>query len=167
MRVSSIFQFYPPHPGTCLHWGIKPSQDQEPLLPQMSDKVILCYICSWNHGLVLSPWVLWTVWLVHIVVIPIRLQTHSAPSVLPVSCLLGTPWSVWYLSVSISLFSCQEMAELLRRASTCWYPQLWLGLVSVYGMDPQVGQTMDSYSFSLCSALCLHIFFQGVFCSPF
>ena len=88
---SSIHPFYPPHPGTCLHWGIKPSQDQEPLLPLMSDKVILCYICSWNHGLVLSPWVLWTVWLVHIVVLPIRLQTHSAPSVLPVTRLLGTP----------------------------------------------------------------------------
>ena len=33
-----------------LHWGIKPSQDQGPLLPLMSDKAILCYICSWSHG---------------------------------------------------------------------------------------------------------------------
>jgi hypothetical protein len=77
---SSIHPFYTPHPGTCL---------------LMSDKVILCYIFSWNHGLVLSPWVLWTVWLFHIVVLPIKLQTHSATSVLPVTGLLGTPWSFW------------------------------------------------------------------------
>ena len=38
-------------PGPCipLHWGIEPSQDQGPLLPLMTDKAILCYICSWNH----------------------------------------------------------------------------------------------------------------------
>lgn len=30
--------------------GIKPSQDQVPPLPQMPDKAILCYICSWSHG---------------------------------------------------------------------------------------------------------------------
>ena len=29
--------------------GIKPSQDQGPLLPLMPDKVILCYICDWRH----------------------------------------------------------------------------------------------------------------------
>jgi hypothetical protein len=39
----------PPHPGIPLHWGIEPSQDQEPLLPLMSDNVILCYICRWSH----------------------------------------------------------------------------------------------------------------------
>ena len=27
-----------------LHWGIKPSQDQGPLLPLIPDKAILCYI---------------------------------------------------------------------------------------------------------------------------
>jgi hypothetical protein len=32
-----------------LHWGIK-HQDQEPPLPLMSDKIILCYICIWSHG---------------------------------------------------------------------------------------------------------------------
>jgi hypothetical protein len=33
-------------PGILLHWGIEPSQDQGPLLPSMSDKAIICYICS-------------------------------------------------------------------------------------------------------------------------
>jgi hypothetical protein len=39
--------------------------------------------------------------------------------------------------------------------STCWHPQKCLGLVIVYGMDPQVGQSLDGHSFSLCSTLCL------------
>jgi hypothetical protein len=30
--------------------GIKPSQDQEALLPLMVHKVMLHYICSWSHG---------------------------------------------------------------------------------------------------------------------
>jgi hypothetical protein len=36
--------------GHHLHWDIKLSQDQEPLLPLMPHKAILCYICSWSHG---------------------------------------------------------------------------------------------------------------------
>jgi hypothetical protein len=32
-----------------LHWGIEPSQDQGPLLPLVSNKAILCYICRWSH----------------------------------------------------------------------------------------------------------------------
>jgi hypothetical protein len=38
-----------PGPGIPLYWGIEPSQDQGPFLPLMSDKAILCYICSWSH----------------------------------------------------------------------------------------------------------------------
>jgi hypothetical protein len=30
--------------------GIKPSQDQGSLLPLISDKAILCYMCCWSHG---------------------------------------------------------------------------------------------------------------------
>jgi hypothetical protein len=33
-----------------LYWGFKPSQDQGPFLLLMSNKAILCYICSWSHG---------------------------------------------------------------------------------------------------------------------
>ena len=39
-----------PGPGILLHWGIESSQDQGPLLPLMTDNVILCYMCSWSHG---------------------------------------------------------------------------------------------------------------------
>jgi hypothetical protein len=39
-----------PYPGIPLYWGTEPSQDQRPLLPLMSHKAILCYICDWNHG---------------------------------------------------------------------------------------------------------------------
>ena len=39
-----------PCPDIPLQWGMEPSQDQGPLLPLMTDKAILCYICSWNHG---------------------------------------------------------------------------------------------------------------------
>jgi hypothetical protein len=39
-----------PHtPSIPLCWGIKPSQDQRLLLPLMSNKAILCFICSWSH----------------------------------------------------------------------------------------------------------------------
>jgi hypothetical protein len=35
-----------PGPGIPLHWGIVSSQDQGPLLPLITNKAILCYICS-------------------------------------------------------------------------------------------------------------------------
>jgi hypothetical protein len=34
-----------------LHWGIETSQGQGPVLPLMSDKAILCYICSRHESL--------------------------------------------------------------------------------------------------------------------
>ena len=33
-----------------LHWGIEFSQDQGPLLPLMTNRAILCYVCSYSHG---------------------------------------------------------------------------------------------------------------------
>jgi hypothetical protein len=39
-----------PGPGIPLHSSTKPLQDQGPLLPWMTDKAILCYICGWSHG---------------------------------------------------------------------------------------------------------------------
>jgi hypothetical protein len=95
----------PPHPltnrptpasclGIPLHWGIELSQDQGPLLPLMSNKGIFCYICGWIHESIhmyslvggLVPGYL----LAH-VVYPMRLQTPSAPWVLPLIPPLGTP----------------------------------------------------------------------------
>jgi hypothetical protein len=41
--------------------------------------------------------------------------------------------------------------------------QLCLGLVVVYGMDPQVGQSLDGPCFYLSSKLCLCNSFHGYF----
>ena len=97
----------PPRPGA----SIKPSQDQGPLLPLMLDKAILCYICGWSHGSLhvypgwwFSPRELWGYWLVHIVVLPMGLQTlQPLQSFLSIFCArnyrcLGScvyqPWCV-------------------------------------------------------------------------
>ena len=39
-----------PHPGICLHRGIRPSQNQGLLFPLMLDKTIFCYIWCYSHG---------------------------------------------------------------------------------------------------------------------
>jgi len=45
--------------------------------------------------------------------------------------------------------------------------QKCLGLVAVYGMNPQVRQNLDGFSFSLCFTPFLCIFSCEYFCSPF
>jgi hypothetical protein len=77
----------------------------------MSDKAILCCICGWSHrslhvySLVgLQSLGVLGVWLVDIVVPPMRLQTPSAPSVLSLTPPLGTPCSVQWLAASIQLY---------------------------------------------------------------
>jgi hypothetical protein len=52
---------------------------------------------------------------VSIVVLPMELQTPSAPSVLSLTPSLGIPCSVQWLAVSIHLCICQAVAEPLRR----------------------------------------------------
>ena len=46
----STYPLLPPCPGIPLHWVIKPSQDQGPLLPFMSNKAILGYISAGAIG---------------------------------------------------------------------------------------------------------------------
>jgi hypothetical protein len=41
-----------------------------------------------------------------------------------------------------------------------------LDLLSFYGMNPQVRQSLDTHSFSLCSTLCLCNSFHGYFVPP-
>ena len=48
---STTYPLLLPCSGIPLHLGIESSQGQGPLLPLMSNKSILCYICSWSHGL--------------------------------------------------------------------------------------------------------------------
>ena len=56
---SPCFYVYPTHPlpsSIPLHWVIKPSQVQGLIFQLMSHKAILCYLCSWSHGSLLSWW---------------------------------------------------------------------------------------------------------------
>jgi hypothetical protein len=83
----------------------------------MPDKTILCYLDAMQLEpcilLVwwLSSWEVWEVWLVDTVVLPMVLQTSSAPSVLSLTPPLGTLSSV----VSICLCICNVVAGPLRR----------------------------------------------------
>jgi hypothetical protein len=91
----------------------------------MSNKAILCYICSWSQGFLhvyvlfgwwFSPWEFWDrgVWLVDIADLPMGLQTPTAPSVLPLTPPLGTPWSVYgwlQASTSVSVRFLQSLSE--------------------------------------------------------
>jgi hypothetical protein len=139
----------------------------------MPHKTIFCYsagamgpsLCTlW---LVFSPWELWGVWLVDMLVLPMALQTPSAPSVLSLTSPLGTLCSVQWLAASICLCICQALTEPLRRQlyqapdSKHLSPTIVsLGLVSVYGMDLHVGQLLDGHFFSLFSRLCPNISFR-------
>jgi hypothetical protein len=68
-------------------------------LPLMPDKAILCYTCVWSHRSLphctllvwwSSPWKQWVVWPVDIV-LPIGLQSPSAPLVLQPAPSIGVP----------------------------------------------------------------------------
>jgi hypothetical protein len=87
----------------------------------MSDKAILCYICSWSPvslhvyslGGGLVPRSSGGVKLVDIV-FPMGLQSPSAPLVLALALPLGSLGSVQWLAVSICLCISQVLAEPLR-----------------------------------------------------
>ena len=127
----------PHHPGILLHWGIKPSQDQEFLLPLMPDKEIFCYTCSWSQGSLqvyslvgcLVPGSSESL-LVDIVVLPMGLQMPSAPSVLSQIPPLGSSCSVRWLTARIHIcigktrqsFSGDSYIRLLS-ANTSWHHQ--------------------------------------------
>jgi hypothetical protein len=104
----------------------------------MSDKTIVGYICSWSHGSLyeyfggwFSPWELWGIWLVDSVVLPMGMQTASAPLVLSLIPPLGTPCSVQWLAASIHLCICQAPAEPFRR-------QLYQAPISKYFLTSKI-----------------------------
>ena len=119
---SAIHPLLLPGLGIPLHWGIKPSQDQGPLLPLMIDKAILCCICgcscgslhvyslvgglvpgsSGSTGWFILLFLLWGC-------------KPSAPCVLSLAPPLGTLCSVQWLTLSSPLCVCQVLAEPLRR----------------------------------------------------
>jgi len=107
-----------------------------------------------------SPWKLRCVWLVDIIVLLTGLQTTSAHSVLSLAAPLWSLCSLQYLPVSIHICICLLWQILsgdsyirFQSASTSWHPQYYLGLVSVYGMNLHVGQSLAGLSFSLCTTL--------------
>ena len=81
---------------------------------QLEPWVSPCVLFGWWF----SPWEFWglgVVWLIDVVVLPMGLQTLSAPSVLSLTPPLGTQCSVQWLAASINLCICQVLAEPLRR----------------------------------------------------
>lgn len=72
-----------------------------------------------------SPQELWGIWLIDIVVLPMRLKTPSATSVLSLTPPLGTTFSVQLLAISTCLCICQALGEPLWR-------QLYQSPVKIY-----------------------------------
>jgi hypothetical protein len=68
-----------------------------------------CVLFGWWF----SAWDLWGVWLVDIAVLPMGMQTPSAPSVLPLTPPLGSPCSVRWLAVCIHICIGQALTEPL------------------------------------------------------
>jgi hypothetical protein len=124
---------------TSLSWhsptlGIKPSQGQGLPFPLMSEKAILCFICSWSHGSLhlyslvggLVPGCSGGYWLVHIVIPSMGLQTPSTPSVLSLHPPLGTLCLVWeHRPVLVRLWQSLSKVSYIRllSASSCWHTQ--------------------------------------------
>ena len=78
---------------------------------ELEPRVSLCVLFGWWF----SPWELWGVWLVDIVLLPLRLQNTSALWVLSLATPLGTLCSVQWLAESLHLCICQALAEPPRR----------------------------------------------------
>jgi hypothetical protein len=134
------------------------AKERHPLLHmRLEPQVPPCVLFAWWF----SPWELWEVWMVDIIVLPMGLQTPSTPSVLSLTPPLGSPCSVQWLAMSIGLCNCQPLAQALRR-------QLYQASVSkhlfastiVFGFgvciwDGSQGDTVSGWPFLL---YLLHIF---------
>jgi hypothetical protein len=111
--------------------------------------------------------------LVHIVVLPMELQTLSAPWVFSLAPSLGSLCSVHWMAVSIHFSIFQTLAEPLRRqlyqAPVC---KLLLRLTTVSGVGgciqngSPVGLFLVGPFFSLCFTLCLCNSFHRYFLPP-
>jgi hypothetical protein len=183
----SVFPYPPTH--TCLHAleflytvaSIKHSQDQGSLFPLMFDKTIVCYMCSCSHGSFHVYFLVgglvpgnsgdsgWFIMLFSLLVC----KYIQLPSPFFNSCIgdpIGSPMFSSMVGCEhqpLYLLDWQSLSGdsyiRLLSASTSWHPQKCLGLVFVYGMDPQVAQSLLGNSFSLCSTPCLHIWSHAYF----
>jgi len=163
MRVfpqPSTHPFLPPRPDIPLTLGDQAlavsrasaptgAQQGHPLLHMQQEPWV--YRCV-HFGCWFSPWELW---LVDDVVIMV-LQTLSALTILSLTSSLGAQFSVQWLAASIRLefdmlwqsLSGDSYIRLLS-ACTSWHQQYCLGLMAVYELYPQVGQTLNGLSFIL------------------
>ena len=152
-----------------LHWGIYPAlKEQGPLLPLMHVIAILCNICSWSHVYIFVDGLLpgsscGTGWLILLFFLwgynPLQLFWSFLYLLYWGS---HTQFNGW-LWASISLFvrlwkslSRDSYIRLLSAWTSC-HPLQCLGFITVYGMNSQMGQSLDDLSFSLCSTPYLHI----------
>jgi hypothetical protein len=92
--------FLPWHSPTLGHWTFTRPRAASPIDFQQGHPLLHTWLEPWIPPYVLfgswfsSPWELWGVWLVDIIVLPMGLQTPSAPSVLSLTPPLGTLCSV-------------------------------------------------------------------------
>jgi hypothetical protein len=104
----------------------------------MSNKAILCHMCSWSHGSLHVYYLVGgpvprssrAVWPVDTVAPPMGLQILSAPLVPSPSPSSGTRCSVQWLATNNRLCICQTLAEPLRRLIPSW-GSLWMVFPSV------------------------------------
>jgi len=169
-------------PGITLHWGNEPSQDQVLFCLLMLNNAILCYICSWSHGSLhvdslfsgSVPGSSHGVWLVDIVVLPMELQSPSAPSVLSLGPPLTSSCSVQWLASTLLICISRALAESLRRhpyLATVSKYFLASAIVTRFGgciWEASPGGAVSGWPFlqSLLHSLSLY-FRSWVLCSPF
>jgi len=179
---ASTHPLQPQCPGIPLHWDKEPSQDQTfpPIDSSQCLPRLYMFLESWVPPCVLIDWwfILWWgtggVWLVNIVILPMVLQTPSAPSVFYVTPLLGSPSSVQWLEAIILICFSRALVEPLRR-----YPYLGpvskhffaSGIVTGFGdciWDGFPDGAVSGWPFlqSLLHSLSLY-FLLRVFCSSF
>ena len=111
--------------------------------------ILPCVLFGW--------WEIWGVWLVDILVLPMGMHIPSAPSVLSLAPPLGNPMlspMVGCDHLPLYLSGSGRASQETAISGSCQHAFLGihkcLGLVTVYGMDPQVVQSLDDLSFRLC-----------------
>jgi hypothetical protein len=156
-----------PCPGIPIHRGLKLSQDQGRLLSLLSHKAILCYICGWKHGsLHVYPLVCGLVpgssggtgWLILLFFLrgckPLQLLCPFSSSSMVNHVLIPMDGCEHHFCKALALakplrrelYQAPVSKHLLASTKVS-------GFLTIYGMDPQVEQSLDGLSFSFCPNL--------------
>jgi hypothetical protein len=154
----SLFQ----HPPLLGHQTSTGPRASPPIAVREGHPLLYMYLEPWIPPCALlgwwsSLWEHWVVWPAN-VVLPMGLQSPSAPPALKPAPPPGYLISVWWLAPSIHICIGYLLAgppkEQPHQVPVCkclLITATVLGLVSVDRMEPQVGQSPDGPSFSLCS----------------